>query len=176
MGTMILHNDPVAFRWLRFAYQEAQLRSDDPSTQNGAVLRPAGHQGNQVCYGTNHFARGLKVTPERIEDRDVKLRYMEHAERDVIYKAALRGVPTYEATLYVPWFACVPCARAIIGAGIARVIGHLQMCNKTPDRWRDDIVEANAMLDEAGIVRQYLDAKLFDDNFQVLFNGEFWTP
>ena len=176
MDTMILRNDPIAFRWLRAAYQEAQLHSDDPSTQLGAVLRPAGHQGNQVCYGSNHFPRGIKLMPERLADRDVKLRYMEHAERDVIYKAALRGISTYEATLYVPWFACVSCARAIIGAGITRVVGHLQMMMGTPDRWQADILKADAMLDEAGVVRQYLDAKLFEDDFQVLFNGSFWTP
>jgi dCMP deaminase len=172
----IIHNDPVAYKWLRVAYREAYLRSDDPSTQNGAVLRPAGHQGDQVCYGVNHFPRGLKLTPERLADRDVKLTYMEHAERDVIYKAALRGVPTYEATLYVPWFSCVPCARAIISAGITRIIGHLQMCERTPERWKANIMKADAMLDEAGVVRQYLDAKLFEDDFQVLFNGELWTP
>ncbi len=116
------------------------------------------------------------MTSERLADRNVKLRYMEHAERDVIYKAALRGIPTYEATLYVPWFACVSCARAIIGAGITRVIGHLPMMMGTPNRWKADILKADAMLDEAGVVRQYLDAKLFDDDFQVLFNGELWTP
>jgi dCMP deaminase len=49
---------------------------------------------------------------------------MEHAERDAIYKAAFVGMQTEGATLYVPWFACADCARAIIAAGITRVVGN----------------------------------------------------
>lgn len=161
--------------WLRRAYMNARDFSDDPSTQNGSVLVPA-NQPNSVCYGANHFPRHVAVTPERLADRDVKLSFMEHAERDAIYKAAFQGFPTEGATLYVPWFACTDCARAIIMAGITRVVGHRPMMDKTPQRWMETIRQADTMLNEAGIQRDYHDGQLFDDDFHVLFSGEFWTP
>jgi len=166
--------------FLRQAYLNAYEYSDDPSTQCGAVFVPMGPHGpddSRVCYGANHFPRGLEVTEARLTDRAVKLKHIEHAERDAIYKAALRGVATFRGTLYAPWFACVSCTRAIISAGITEVIGHQQAMDKTPDRWMADILEGNAMFDEAGVKRTYYDGKLFENNeIQVLFNGELWTP
>ncbi len=168
--------DKACFHWLRCAYMSAKKFSEDPSTQCGAVLVPEGYRDNQVCFGSNHFPKGVEVTPERIDDRDTKLFFMVHAERDAIYKAALRGISTLDATLYVPWFACADCAQAIIQSGIRQVVGHQQVMDKTPARWVDSIQAADVMLDEAGVKRSYYDGQLFTDDFQVLFNGGLWTP
>jgi len=175
---IVVKNDPLAYRWLRKAYENAYDFSDDPSTQNGSVLIPAGHISNLPCFGANHFPHNVEVTPERLADRDTKLFFMEHAERDAIYTAAIRGIPTLNATLYVPWFACADCARAIISTGITRVVGHKQMMDKTPERWVASIQAADVMLDEAGVQRVYYDGPIFTatEHFKVLFNGEFWTP
>jgi dCMP deaminase len=157
----------------------AKMNSDDPSTQCGAVLvpaGPAGYRNTQVCFGTNHFPKGVKVTPDRLADRDTKLFYMVHAERDVIYKAALRGISTLDATLYVPWFACADCAQAIIQSGITRVVGHQAVMDKTPERWMESIQAADQMLDEAGVKREYYTRSIFDNDFKVLFDGGLWTP
>jgi dCMP deaminase len=175
---MIIKNDPLAYRWLRTAYENARDFSDDPSTHNGAVLVPDGNISNLPCFGANHFPQGVEVTPERLADRDTKLLFMEHAERDAIFTAAIRGISTLNATLYVPWFSCAPCARAIVSAGIARVVGHKQMMDKTPERWVASIKAGDVILDEACVQRIYYDGPIFNatENFQVLFNGEFWTP
>jgi dCMP deaminase len=164
--------------FLRRAYINALDHSDDPSTQNGAVLVPAGSKANLVVYGANRFPTGVAVKPERLADRDTKLSFMVHAERDAIFRAALLGYPTHDATLYVPWFACAGCAQAIIVAGIRRVVGHWPMMCKTPNRWVEAIRNADEMLDEAGVERDYINEPLFDDDpvYQVLFNGEYWIP
>ena len=127
--------------------------------------------------GANRFPFGVVKLPERLETA-VKLTYMEHAEQDVILRAAYHGIKTQGALLFCPWFACADCARAIIGAGIATVIGHKQMMEKTPERWQSAIDAADVMLDEAGVKRYYYDGPIFDEseNFSILFNGETWNP
>lgn len=170
--------------WLRIAYRNARDFSDDPNTQCGAVLVPKNM--SQIVFGANHFPKGVKVTARRLAIRPDKYLYMEHAERDCILSAALRGVATLDATLYAPWFACADCARAIIGAGIKTVVGHLPTFRRTPARWQESINIGNIMLDEAGVERRYYDGKLFEDGevfgedpelvFEVLFNGKVWVP
>lgn len=157
-------------KYLRLAYSAAASGSDDPSTHNGAVLVLT--TGDIFC-GSNHFPRGVIRSADRLE-RPKKYAYMEHAERDVILKAASAGGMTKGATLYVPWYACADCARAIIGAGISRVVGHKQMFDKTPERWRASIADGDAMLDEAGVIREQYDGPLFA--VRVRFDGQWWHP
>ncbi len=164
--------------FLRRAYIHARDYSIDPSTQCGAVLVPAGNDTNLVTFGTNRFPQGVKCTPELLADRVQKYFRIEHAERDAILKAARQGFPTDNATLYCPWYACSECAKAIIGAGIRRVVGHTTVMEMTPVRWMATIREADEMLDEAGVKRVYLEGDLFDGDpaYRVLFNGGFWIP
>jgi hypothetical protein len=52
------------------------------------------------------------------------------------------------------------------------------MRDKLHPTWMDEIEEADVMLDQAGVRREYLDADLFDSDpaFSVLFRGELWIP
>ena len=158
--------------YLRRAYRYAVEKSDDPMMQNGAILVPAGDKANLVVFGANRFPRGVEKTQARCRDM---YRYTEHAERDAIFTAAMLGIKTEGATLYVPWFACCDCARAIIMSGISRIVGHTEMMIRTPRRWTGEIAAADEMLDEAGVKRGYYEGQLFD-NFEMLFNRELWTP
>jgi deoxycytidylate deaminase len=166
--------------YLRRAYINARDMSDDPSTQNGSVLVPAGYPEHNLVYGANKLPRGIKIPLEVIATwpKEKKYRWMCHAEVVVIDLAALCGVSTFGATLIVPWFACMPCGRSIIEAGISRVVGHKQMRDKLHPTWMDEIEEADAMLDAAGVQRHYIDADLFDSDpaYAVLFRDELWIP
>jgi dCMP deaminase len=157
-------------KWLRRAYRNA-LRSPDPSTQNGAVLVSAGNNAIDSC---NEFPYGVKMTSERLEDRDLTMQFIEHAERNAIFQAAFSGVSTRNTTLYCEWFACTDCARAIICSGITRVVGHQQIFDATPDRWKASIDAAFEMFSEAGVVTDMIDVKLNCD--PILFNGGLWYP
>lgn len=163
--------------FLRRAYIHARDHSPDPSTQCGAVLLPKGGF-DLVTFGTNCFPQGIDCTPEMLANRETKYFRVQHAERDCILKAALNGFATHEATLYCPWFSCAECAKAIICAGIKRVVGHRSIFEKTPERWMATIREADKMLDEAGVKRVYLEGSLFhgDPDYAILFNGERWIP
>ncbi len=156
--------------WLRAAYDYTWEHSPDRSTKNGAVLVTPDYA---VLYGCNRLPERVAVTPERLE-RPLKMIVTEHAERDVIFQAARKGIETTGATLYCPWFACPDCARAIILAGIRRVVGHRATYQRTPERWREPIAQGDQMLDEAGVVRDYVDGPV--GNTYALLDGETWKP
>lgn len=152
---------------------EAALHSRDPSTQNGAVIiSPL--TGQILVEGCNNFPHGVKETPERWE-RPLKYFYVEHAERAAILESARIGLATNGLWMVCPWFACADCARAIALCGITKVIGYKRQFDASPERWLDSINEANKMLDDCGVVREYYSHNL-DLDFQIRFNGKLWTP
>lgn len=154
---------------LKLAYDVA-LNSPDPSIQNGAVLSCM----NGLAGACNTFPPGVAGTDERLNNRDVKLQFIEHAERGSIYKAAQMGYATIGATMYVPFFSCSDCARGIICSGVKRIVGHQKMLDSIPDRWKDSIAIAMQMFDEANILYQYVEGDLGCE--PIRFNGELWYP
>ena len=140
--------------------------SDDPSTKNGAVLVPAGTVF-EAAVAWNGIPSPLDVRQDRLE-RPLKYRYVEHAERAAVYRAALMGTPTLGSRLYCPWFACADCARAIICAGVVEVVGSVRARNATPDRWLEEVIAGEELLREAGVGMRWLAEPL---GVRVLFDG-----
>lgn len=138
--------------WMKVACQVARDRSDDPRTQNGAVLVAA---NGKPVVSANRLPHRIAGLANRLYSSD-KYDYIEHAERAVIYAAAAAGVATEGATLYCPWFACTECARAIILAGVKEVVGLAGHRAATPARWLKNIETAEAMLDEAGVGMRWM--------------------
>ena len=161
------------------AYRWAEKFSTDPSTQNGAVLVSfdGWRDGQIVAWGANHFPQGVLESDERWQ-RPLKYSYVEHAERNAIFDAAARGVATAGLTMYVPWFACADCGRAIIQAGIREVVGHkLPILTDKNGSWDESIRIALGMLDEAGVHYRYLEGKLDPtDSITVRRNYETYHP
>jgi dCMP deaminase len=137
----------------------AALRSPDPSTQNAAVL----YDEFGVCsstYAVNEFPRGVHETnhlgTSRWE-RPGKYMWVEHAERNSIYKAARLGISTAGATMVCPWAACADCARGIIQAGFGRLV---TMQYEISGRWDESIDAGFTMLAEAGVKVEFIDGPL----------------
>lgn len=139
-------------KWMKFAYTLAS-NSKDESTQNGAVI-----VGRNVFFdkdvvvgsGWNDIPGLLHDTPER-RQRPLKYQWTEHAERAAIYDAARTGFATHDATMYCPWLACADCGRAIVMAGIKRVVRHKIPEHETQFNWLFSITVADEMFKEAGI-------------------------
>lgn len=106
---------------MKVAVQAAAIYSTDPSNQNGAVLWDPVKE-KIVCKSANFFPNGVKETVERWIRPD-KYFYVEHAERNVIYKAASLGIKTEGLVLYAPWISCSDCARGIVQSGIKEAVG-----------------------------------------------------
>lgn len=150
-------------RWLEDALHVAR-KSKDPSTKVGAVIvRPNGNgPGDKIAEGWNGFPRGIVDTPERLNDRDLKLRLVVHGELNAILNAGRLGVSCVGATLYVAatdksghvWGGppCTRCTVETIQSGIARVVSW--PLKTAPSRWHDDCKFAGTLLKEASILYQ----------------------
>ena len=154
---------------LKYAYEIA-TKSHDNSTQNGAIL--VDDNSNIITTGCNEFPYGVQRLDERHE-RPIKYKFTEHAERNVIYKAAMLGYLTNGSTMVCPWAACSDCGRAIIQSGIKRLVTHKQAHDRSPPFWAKEIDVAFTMLKEAGI-----EIVMFDGNVggvEILHCGERWS-
>lgn len=156
---------------LRLAYMEA-LESRDPSTQNGALL--VDDFGNVLVGEYNRFPKNVAETPERW-DRAVKLRWIEHAERNVCFAAARKGINAKNLIMVCPWAACMDCARAIIQCGIKALVTHKQAYDRTPECWKADVDEALGMLKEAGVRIIVFDGEIGGVE-DVRHSGQVWNP
>lgn len=147
-------------RWdrhfLELAYQHAQM-SKDPNTKTGAVI--VNYARIVLSMGFNGFPRGIADTAERLDDRDMKLKLVVHAEMNAILAAARIGVSVFSGTMYhvatdnsgTRWGGppCTRCTVEAIQAGIARVVSY--PVRTVPSRWHDDLKLARGLLAEAGV-------------------------
>ena len=122
-------------------------RSNHPSTHNSALLIK---KDKIILRGVNILPPGVKNIKKRFEGPNKHV-YPNHAERDVIYKAARKGIPTNGLAMVMPWLPCIPCANAIISAGIKKLIVHKNMIERTRDKWKNELKNAVKVMKEAGI-------------------------
>jgi dCMP deaminase len=107
--------------------------------------------------GFNGFPRGVDDEIEDRYSRETGAKYLwsSHAERNAIYNAARIGVSIKGCAIYIPWFPCVECAKAIIQSGITHVIAY------EPDfddiKWGSEFLLVVEMLNESGVSIKYLD-------------------
>lgn len=133
-------------RYLKLAYEVAQW-SKDPSSKIGAIT--VGAKGQVLSQGFNGFPRGLKDDFTRLNDRELKYKFVVHAEMNTIYNATYNGVSLDGATLYVYGLPiCSECAKGVIQVGIKRVVMPKQ--NIDP-RWLDSWLTSMSFFDEAGV-------------------------
>lgn len=137
-------------RFMRIA-QEVATWSKDPSTKVGAVIV----DGNRVVsMGFNGFPKGTLDHPELYTNRERKYRRVIHAEKNAI-TFANRSVEG--CTIYVTYAPCSPCAAQIIQSGITRIVCPNPWADHDyMDRWRDDVLETEAMCKEASIKLEYV--------------------
>lgn len=122
--------------------------SKDPSTKVGAVL--VDRERRILGTGYNGFPRGVEDSIERLENRDLKYPLTAHAEVNAILGCTLRPAG---ATLYVyPYPPCHECTKAIIQAGVRRVVIGLGAGGPNKVEWMKRFHEFSApMLEEAGV-------------------------
>ena len=135
--------------WDRRFLQLAELVaswSKDSSTKVGAV---AVRDRRILASGYNGLPTGVVDSQFRLEDRDTKLLFTQHAEANCISFAARTGVSLLGSTIYVwPMPPCAHCAASIIQAGIGRVVVYEVV---VPQRWQQSFDAAADMFSEAGV-------------------------
>lgn len=134
-------NDKWLNRYFDLAHHVSQWSRD--TTKVGAVI--VGQDRRNIAFGYNGPPPNVKDLPERLNDKEVKYKFTQHAER-----AALDHVQfsCQDATLVITMWPCSDCAKSIISKGIKTVV-----CPKPVDRepWASDSKFSEQMFEEAGI-------------------------
>ena len=125
--------------------------SKDPSTKVGAVIVDS--DNTVISVGFNGLPRRIQDTDQRLNNRDIKLKMIIHAEINAIITAKR---PLNGTTIYTyPFMSCSQCAGMIIQSGICRHISY-----KTDnERWKDSFDLALEMFDEARVIVNLLEEK-----------------
>jgi dCMP deaminase len=121
--------------------------SKDRSTQVGCVV--VGPDKEIRSTGYNGFPRGVRDDVEERHARPAKYHWTEHAERNAIYNAARIGVSLNNCTMYLPWFPCMDCARAIAQCGISTLVAIRP--DFQHEKWGEDFRLAAELFAEAGV-------------------------
>ena len=138
-------NEKWYCRFLAIAKETASW-SKDPNKQVGCVI--VDDDKNQLSGGYNGFPRGIK-DDQRLDNRELKLKMIVHAEANAVAAAARNGHSIKGATAYITHPPCVPCASLLIQAGIKRVV-HVR--GSLPSKWEQEWLLATSLLQEAGVI------------------------
>jgi dCMP deaminase len=127
--------------------------SKDRSRQVGCVVVGSDHFVRAL--GFNGFPRGLDDNNEPRHQRPAKYLWTEHAERNAIYAAARNGISLAGTRMYLSWFPCVDCARAIVQAGIIELVALRP--DLTDPQWGEGFAVSLELLREAHVSVRYSD-------------------
>lgn len=150
-GILILSNKWDK-RYLKLAAGVANW-SKDPSSKIGAIA--VGSKGQVLAQGYNGFPRGISDSFDRYANKDVKYKFVVHAEMNCIYNATYNGVSLDGATLYVHGLpVCSDCAKGIIQVGIRKVIMPL---DEYPTHWLKSFAYSSELFAEAGVIYEFIE-------------------
>lgn len=148
---------PTWDEWfIKMMYLVAE-KSKDQKTKIGALLV---RNKRLISVGYNGLPVGCNDTvPERLV-RPEKYSWFEHGERNAIYAAAKFGIDTDGTTMYTNGTPCTDCARAVIQAGVVKVIVHkpyedlssmAARQKSDQSQWKGHNDKSQAMFREAGV-------------------------
>ena len=134
-------------RFLKLAREVASWSKD--STKIGAIV--VDKDKRILTQGYNGFPRGIVDAERRLKNRELKLKYVVHAEMNCIYNACHHGVSLDGGTLYVSGLPCCSdCAKGVIQSGISAVI--MEFDQKLMDGpWGESWKLSEEMFNEAGV-------------------------
>lgn len=148
--------------FLDLCLQRAHM-SKDPSTRVGSII--ISPERDLLGSGYNGFPRQIKDTPERLNDRDTKLKLVIHAEMNALLSAAKLGIKVQCSTMYIAatdksgeiWGGppCTRCLVHVIQAGVIEIVTY--KFKTIPSRWMDDLLYSKELIIEAGISYREVD-------------------
>lgn len=117
--------------------------SQDPRTKVGCVI--VDDKKRVVSIGYNGFPRGVNDNAARYSDRETKLLFVAHAERNALDNAPLS---VEGCSMYVPLMPCNECAKSIIQKGITKVVTYRPEKDDGRFNWKI----TRQMFKEAGVM------------------------
>jgi dCMP deaminase len=135
--------------------EEVKEESHDPHRKVGVLI--VDDQDQVISVGTNAPPHQLGLSRYDSHaaiavDPEWKYFMLEHAERNAINAARNDGKSAVGATMYGTLFPCADCARAIVAAGISRLVVSGPGGNPDRDRkWIDHYRYAHRILELARV-------------------------
>lgn len=148
-----MEKDKWDIRKIKFVLGEINSWSKDPSTKVSAAIFK-GKYPISVSY--NGLPPGVNDSEDRLENRELKYKFIQHAEANAISTCARHGIQTEGAEIVTSLFPCSRCAGMIISSGIKRVV----TLTPTGDillRWGEDFEISKTMFKEAEVEVVYVD-------------------
>lgn len=147
--TLFIKSKPMA-KWDQRFCELAQFVAEwskDPNAKVGAVV--FSRRGGDISIGYNGFPMGVEDSADRLQDPDIKLELVVHAEQNALIAAGSR---TAGSTLYV-WGkpVCARCAGSIIQAGVRRIVAPSPESLEPDSKWQKTGMYAHQMFSEAGL-------------------------
>ena len=137
-------------RYLNLAKEVASW-SKDPSRKIGTVA--IGDRGQVLSQGYNGFPRLINDTEERYSNREIKYKYVVHAEMNVIYNASMNGVSLRDSTMFIHGLpACSECAKGMIQVGCKHIV---MPRIERAGNWKDSCELTLSLFEEAGVTWEF---------------------
>ena len=125
--------------------------SEDKKRQVAAIIVK---DDNVISFGVNKLPESVNKFEDR-KSKQLKGFWMEHAERDAIYKSVRDGISLNGTEIYVNYFPCSDCARAIISSGIKKI--YTPKPDLTHQKWGESWKIATIMFGESDIEVVFVD-------------------
>lgn len=110
-------------KWDKYFLKMAILSSTmskDPSKQVGASIM--GPDKSVISTGYNGFPKDMEDDPEMLKNREIKYKYIIHAEDNAIRFANRLGKIPEGSVIYTTFPPCTKCYELIRNAGIKRIV------------------------------------------------------
>ena len=121
--------------------------SKDKSKKVGAVIVDSDNR--VLSTGYNGLPIGCNDNVESRHIKPKKNSFVVHAEANPIYSCAKSGIKTKGSTMYLTWYPCCDCCKAIIQSGISKIMCYEPDWND--DSWGESFRYTKEMLAEANI-------------------------
>jgi dCMP deaminase len=167
-------------KWIhRFTDMANKIASwSKDSTKVGCVV--VDDQCDILATGYNGYPRGVDDTVEIRKQRPAKYLFTAHAEANAVFAAARRGVKLEGSTLFLSnlyphtTIPCAECAKAIVQAGIKRVVCELP--HVRTEQWEDHFKVTSEIFRESGVdvvMRHKVDnEEIFMEGYNDALSGE----
>lgn len=131
-------------------------KSKDTSRKTGAVIYER-HSYAVLATGYNSLPEGVKDTPERRERPD-KYFFTEHAERNAIYDLVRKGYSAERGIMYILWYPCAACARAIVQCNLHELVCYEPDWENihNSEKWKDEFIASKQILEESSVKVRFL--------------------
>lgn len=125
--------------------------SKDPSKQVGAI---AVKDRRILSTGYNGFPQNIEDTEERYHDRELKYKYVVHAEMNCIYNATQNGISLNGSTMYIATLpVCPECAKGVIQVGVKKIVMETIDIDTV---WKQKYEISAEMFKEAGVHTEFI--------------------